>query len=283
MENGIVLIDKPAGITTFDIIRKLRKTLNVKKMGHAGVLDKMATGLVVIALGKSTKLLSIFENGYKVYEAEFTFGLTTDTYDMCGTIIDKKEIDEVERDKLLNVVEKFTGEIEQAPPSYSNVKINGKRLYKYALRKENIEIPKRKVRIFDFELLSIKKNKAKFKIKCSKGTYIRSLAHDIGKEIGYGGIVTNLRRTEIYPFKVTEASTLIDSPKILPIQETLNFMNEIVVDTELIANIKNGVHICKMLNCNQLKERYYRLIDINSTLIAIIEKKNKNYTYKAIL
>ena len=282
MENGIILIDKPAGITTFDIIRKLRKTLNVKKMGHAGVLDKMATGLVIIALGKTTKLLSIFENGYKVYEAEFTFGLTTDTYDLYGTIVDKKEIDEVEKGKLINVVEKFTGEIEQAPPPYSNVKIKGKRLYKYALRKENIEIPKRKVRIFDFELLSIKKNKAKFKIKCSKGTYIRSLAHDIGKELGYGGIVTNLRRTEIYPFKVTEAST-IDNPKILSIQETLKFMNEIVVDTDLIANIKNGVHICKMLNCKQLKERYYRLIDTNSTPIAIIEKKNKDYRYKAIL
>ncbi len=282
MENGIILIDKPAGITTFDIIRKLRKTLNVKKMGHAGVLDKIATGLVIIALGKTTKLLSIFENGYKVYEAEFTFGLTTDTYDLYGTIVDKKEIDEVEKGKLINVVEKFTGEIEQAPPPYSNVKIKGKRLYKYALRKENIEIPKRKVRIFDFELLSIKKNKAKFKIKCSKGTYIRSLAHDIGKELGYGGIVTNLRRTEIYPFKVTEAST-IDNPKILSIQETLKFMNEIVVDTDLIANIKNGVHICKMLNCKQLKERYYRLIDTNSTPIAIIEKKNKDYRYKAIL
>ncbi len=282
MENGIILIDKPAGITTFDIIRKLRKTLGVKKMGHAGVLDKMAMGLVVIALGKATKLLSIFENGYKVYEAEFTFGLTTDTYDLYGKILDKKEIEVIEKGKLLSIIGNFTGEIEQMPPPYSNVKINGKRLYKYALKKEIVEVPKRKVIIFDFRLLNINKNKATFKIRCSKGTYIRSLAHDIGKELGCGGIVTSLRRTEAYPFKITEAST-IDNPKILSVQETLKFMNEIVIDTDLIANIRNGVHICKMLNCKQLKEHYYRLIDINSTPIAIIEKKNKNYSYKAIL
>ncbi len=282
MENGIVLIDKPAGITTFDIIRKLRKTLGVKKMGHAGVLDKMATGLVVIALGKATKLLSIFENGYKVYEAEFTFGLTTDTYDLYGKVLDKKEIVEIEESKLSSIIKNFTGEIEQTPPPYSNIKIKGKRLYKYALKNETVELPKRKVRIFNFELLDIKKNKARFKIKCSKGTYIRSLAHDIGKELGCGGVVSSLRRTEIYPFKINEAST-IDNPKILSVQKTLQFMNEIVVDSDLITNIKNGVQICKMLDCKQLKERYYHLIDTNFTSIAIIEKKNENYSYKAIL
>jgi len=281
MTNGIILIDKPSGITTFDIIRKLRKVLGIKKMGHAGVLDKMATGLVVIATNKATKLLNIFENGYKVYEAEFTFGIVTDTYDLEGKILDKRDADRINKDKLLEIIKRYTGEIEQVPPPYSNIKIKGKRLYKYALNNEKVELPKRRVTIFELDLLNVEENKAMFRIKCSKGTYIRSLAHSIGKDMGVGAIVSYLRRTVIFPYTVEQAST-IENPKILPLEEALKFMDEIVVDTPLIRNIKNGVNICKLLNCSRLTEKYYRLIDTNYNVLAVIEKKGTSYSYKTI-
>ncbi len=281
MTSGIILIDKPSGITTFDIIRKLRKKLGIKKMGHAGVLDKMATGLVIIATNKATKLLSIFEDGYKVYEAEFTFGIITDTYDLEGKVLDKRDVDNIDKNKLLEILKLYTGEIEQIPPPYSNIKIKGKRLYKYALNNERVELPKRKVTIFEFELLSVNENKARFKIKCSKGTYIRSLAHSIGKDMGFGAIVSYLRRTAVYPYTIEQAST-IENPKILPLEEALKFMDEIVVDTPLTNNIKNGVGICKLLNCSKLTEKYYRLIDTNYNILAVIEKKGTNYSYKTI-
>ncbi len=281
MTSGIILIDKPSGITTFDIIRKLRKKLGIKKMGHAGVLDKMATGLVIIATNKATKLLSIFEDGYKVYEAEFTFGIITDTYDLEGKVLDKRDVDNIDKNKLLEILKLYTGEIEQIPPPYSNIKIKGKRLYKYALNNERVELPKRKVTIFEFELLSVNENKARFKIKCSKGTYIRSLAHSIGKDMGFGAIVSYLRRTAVYPYTIEQAST-IENPKILPLEEALKFMDEIVVDTPLTNNIKNGVGICKLLNCSKLTEKYYRLIDTNYNILAVIEKKGTNYSYKII-
>ncbi len=281
MTNGIILIDKPSGITTFDIIRKLRKKLGIKKMGHAGVLDKMATGLVIIATNKATKLLSIFEDGYKVYEAEFTFGIVTDTYDLEGKVLDKRDVDNIDKNKLLEILKLYTGEIEQIPPPYSNIKINGKRLYKYTLNNEKVELPKRKVTIFKFELLSVNENKARFKIKCSKGTYIRSLAHSIGKEMGFGAIVSYLRRIAVYPYTIEQAST-IENPKIMPLEEALKFMDEIVVDTPLTNNIKNGVGICKLLSCSKLTEKYYRLIDTNYNILAVIEKKGANYSYKTI-
>ena len=281
MTNGIILIDKPSGITTFDIIRKLRKIIGIKKMGHAGVLDKMATGLVIIATNKATKLLSIFEDGYKVYEAEFTFGVVTDTYDLEGTVLDKTDVKEIDKDKLTDVMKRYTGEIEQIPPPYSNIKIKGKRLYKYALHNESVELPKRRVTIFEFDLLSVNGNKARFKIKCSKGTYIRSLAHSIGKDMGVGAIVSYLRRTAVFPYTIDQAST-IENPKILPLEEALKFMDEIVVDTPLIGSIKNGVNICKLLNCSKLTEKYYRLIDTNYEVLAVVEKRGTSYSYKTI-
>ncbi len=281
MKNGIILIDKPSGITTFDIIRVLRKRLGIKKMGHAGVLDKMATGLVIIGVNKATKLLSIFENGDKVYEAEFTFGIETDTYDLYGRVLSKKEIDKIERDILTEISKHYIGEIEQLPPPFSNIKINGKRSYKYALKKEQVELPKRKVIIHSLELLDINGNRAKFRIKCSKGTYIRSLAHDMGAELGLGAIVSSLKRTYIHPFSLEQASTLSE-PKVISVDDALKFIEEIVIDQTTLNYIKNGYPICKLLNCLKLEENYYRLVDNRANTVAIIEKKDATYTYRVI-
>ncbi len=281
MIDGIILIDKPPAITTFDIIRKLRKILNIKKMGHAGVLDKMATGLVIVGVGKATKLLSIFENAYKVYEAEFTFGIRTDTYDLDGRILQKTKVDSIDRDKLIEIIESLKGAIEQEPPPFSNVKVRGKRLYKYALKNQDVVRPKRKVTIHEFKLLNIKENKALFLIKCSKGTYIRSLANEVGERLGCGGIVSRLRRIYIYPFSVDEASRM-DNPIVIPTNKALRFIDEIIVEDSKISNIKNGVTICSLLDCSKLRGKYYRLVNTHSQLIAVIEKSDSRYLYKVI-
>ncbi len=282
MKNGVILINKPAGISTFDIIRILRKKLGIKKMGHAGVLDKMATGLVVIATNKATKLLSIFEEGYKIYEAEFTFGKETDTYDSEGMVLENKSIDSIPESELLDTLNEFKGKIKQTPPPFSNVKVNGERLYKYALKRQYVKVPKRVVTIYSLELLGIYGNKARLRIKCSKGTYIRALAHDIGKKLGYGAIVSSLKRIYIHPFSIEQSSTL-DSPKIIPIIEALRFMDEIVVDSSAREKIINGYPICKLLNCSKLKGKFYKLIDTKTNLVAVIEKKDLLYSYKLIL
>ncbi|WP_025209773.1 tRNA pseudouridine(55) synthase TruB [Hippea sp. KM1] len=281
MENSIILVDKPGGLTSFDVIRKLRKITGIKKIGHAGVLDKMASGLLVCATNKATKLLSLFEDGYKVYIAEFSFGIKSDTYDIWGNIIENNEAVEVEYDRLKVVMSDFIGKIKQTPPPFSNVRVRGKRLYRYALKGEVVQPKERDVHIYAMEILSFSKNKAVFKITCSKGTYIRSLAHDIGERLGVGGVVSNLRRVYIHPFSVDDAGD-ISNPKILSVSEALSFIPQIVVELNAVKKISNGVPICKILRCFELKDRFYRIVGPSDETLALIERSGGNYLYRAI-
>ncbi|WP_022669743.1 tRNA pseudouridine(55) synthase TruB [Hippea alviniae] len=278
--NSIVLVDKPADITSFDVIRILRKRLKIKKIGHAGVLDKMATGLLVCATGRATKLLSIFENSYKVYVAEITLGLKTDTYDITGRVVERFKVD-LDKDKIKGVLAEFVGEIEQLPPPFSNVKYKGKRLYKYALKGESVDIKPRKVKIYGIKLLDIDENRLTIEVKCSKGTYIRTLANDIGERLKCGGVVSALRRTFVYPFSVDEASKP-ENPTILNLEKALSFLDEIVVPEDFLSFVKNGVYPCSIFDCFKLKENLYRLVDESGRLLAVIERKDKSYSYKAV-
>ncbi len=278
--NNIVLVDKPADITSFDVIKILRKRLQIKKIGHAGVLDKMATGLLICATGKATKLLSIFENSYKIYKAQITLGIKTDTYDITGRVLEKRKVD-IDRSKIEETLLKFRGEIEQIPPPFSNVKYKGKRLYKYALKGEKVDIKPRKIMIYDIKLIDFDGYVLTIEVKCSKGTYIRTLAHDIGEDLSCGGVVSALRRTFIYPFSVDEAGD-IENPVILNLEKALYFLDEIVVSEDFLSHIKNGVLPCLIFDCSKLKENFYKLVDESGKAIAVIERKDKVYSYKAI-
>ncbi len=204
---GIIVIDKPASWTSQDVCAKLRGVLREKRVGHSGTLDPMATGVLPVFVGRATRAVSFAENDRKRYTAHVRFGVTTDTQDMTGTVIETRERHVTEAE-LKAVLPEFTGEIEQVPPMYSAVKIGGRKLYELARRGEDIERPARRVNIYSIGLLGRENGDFVLDIQCSKGTYIRTLAHDIGARLGCGGALSYLRRTEAGIFKISDAHTL---------------------------------------------------------------------------
>jgi len=208
----ILLINKPKGITSFDVIRILRKKIKEKKIGHGGTLDPLATGLLIIGVGKGTKKLKHFLNLPKTYQMEVLLGKRTTTGDLEGKVIEKKEIKRLNIKKVKKILEEMKGQIELRVPLYSAVKVKGKPLYKYAREGKKILPPKRRVKIFKIKLLDYyKKDKfyiLKIEMKCQKGTYARSVAEKIGEKMGIPATLKNLKRTEIGKFNISQARDL---------------------------------------------------------------------------
>ncbi len=206
-EQAILLVDKPEGWTSFDVIRYLRRHLPVRKMGHAGTLDPMATGLLIILVGKATRKMSLFMELDKTYEGTLRLGQETPSYDAETPVIAEYPWEHVTEEDLKVLIPAFTGTIRQRPPVYSALKVKGERLYKKARRGEAVEVAERDVTIYDLEFLSKRGPDVDFRVRCARGTYIRSLAHDIGQALGTGAHLVALRRTAIGPFRVEEAFT----------------------------------------------------------------------------
>ena len=205
--NGILLVDKPAGWTSNDVVQKLRGILHERRIGHAGTLDPMATGLLTVFVGRATRAVEFAEADAKRYRAALRLGLTTDTQDITGTVLQQTESD-VTREALEQALKGFRGEIRQVPPMYSAVKVNGERLYKLARRGETVERAARTVTIHGLDLLEREGEDWILDIRCSKGTYIRTLCQDIGDALGCGGCMAALRRLEAGAFTVEEAHSL---------------------------------------------------------------------------
>lgn len=206
--DGIININKPSGITSFDVIRKLRKILKIKKIGHTGTLDPLASGVLVVCTGKATRLVQDIEKLEKEYIATFKLGVSTDTYDIEGKIIDSCENFNITTDMLKETLEKFKGDIKQVPPMYSAIKVNGQKLYDLARRGEVIEREARDVSIYSLELLEFDGVNAKISCKVSKGTYIRSLIFDIGMELKTFATMTSLVRTSVGREDIKKSFTL---------------------------------------------------------------------------
>ena len=204
-EGKVILVDKPLHWTSFDVVRKLRSILQIKKIGHAGTLDPLATGLLIVCTGKFTKKINGYMAQEKEYTGHFTLGATTPTYDLESEPTEIKDYSFVTPELLQETIKKFTGAIEQFPPIYSAIKKDGVALYELARRGEAIELKVRNVTIHQFEITSIKLPVAEFKIVCSTGTYIRSLANDVGAALGCGAYLSSLRRTAIGDCKVVDA------------------------------------------------------------------------------
>jgi len=203
---GFLLIDKVQGEASFDGVKALRKLLNERRIGFAGTLDPLATGLMIYAIGEATKLLTYLEKSDKVYETAVHLGAVSSTYDAVGEIQTNAGSPQPTRKQIEKILEDyFTGEIDQTPPVFSAVKIQGKPAYKYARKGEEIEMKSRKVSIFEIEILSFVWPILKLRVHCSSGTYIRSLAHDLGKMLGCGGYVEELRRVKIGHRNVKDA------------------------------------------------------------------------------
>jgi tRNA pseudouridine55 synthase len=214
-KDGAVLgFDKPLNWTSFQLVNKvrwlIRKQYNIKKIkvGHAGTLDPLATGLVIICTGKATKTIPGLMGQYKIYTGEITLGATRPSYDMETEINARFPYEHITEKEILSQTENFTGVIMQQPPVFSALKKDGKRLYEYARAGETVDIPKREVQIHEFEILAINLPKIQFKVKCSKGTYIRSLAHDFGNSLGSGAYLSGLRRTRIGEYDLEQSFDL---------------------------------------------------------------------------
>lgn len=206
--DGILVIDKPKGPTSHDIVDIVRRTLRIKKVGHAGTLDPMATGVLVVLLGKCTKESNKLLNDDKEYEAELTIGSRSDTGDAEGALTASSGAAYISPDDIRRAFSGFTGCIEQSPPAYSAVKHKGKKLYELARRGIKVEIKPRAITIFRLEITDISMPRVRFSVTCSKGTYIRQLAADIGEILGCGAYLSALRRTRSGKFTIDQAMTL---------------------------------------------------------------------------
>jgi tRNA pseudouridine55 synthase len=207
-EGNVLLIDKPKGKTSFNIVSAVKRKLQIKKVGHAGTLDPAATGLLILCTGKKTKEIYKFQEMHKVYTGTITLGATTISMDKETELQNKKVVENLSEEKIYEIRDAFLGEIEQIPPMYSALKHKGKALYKYARKGIEIERAARKISVYRFEIDEIKLPDISFEIECSKGTYIRSIANDFGKMSGFGGYLSELRRKKIGGFDVNNALTL---------------------------------------------------------------------------
>jgi tRNA pseudouridine55 synthase len=215
VEGEVIFFDKPSGITSFDVIRKLKKIHYIKKIGHAGTLDPLATGLLILCTGKKTKAISGFQDSDKIYKGEMKLGGSTPSFDSETAVEESFDVSEITEKMLYETAKGFLGTIVQQAPIYSAIKMGGERLYKKAQRGEKPKAPLRVIEIHSFELTEIKLPFVKFEVKCSKGTYIRSLVHDFGKKLNNGAYMTALRRTQIGEHCVTNAVNFDEFEEII--------------------------------------------------------------------
>jgi tRNA pseudouridine55 synthase len=208
----VLLIDKPLEWTSFDVVKKIRNTIRIKKVGHAGTLDPLASGLLIVCTGKKTKSIESFMATEKEYTGTITIGAITPTYDLESEPTAHQSFDHLSRQDLEHATKKFIGDIMQMPPLYSAIKVKGTRLYELARRGQQVELKPRPIKISEFELTKVDLPSIQFRVVCSKGTYIRSLAHDFGAELGVGAYLSALRRTKIGEFDVKDAFEL---PKLI--------------------------------------------------------------------
>ena len=247
--NGIILIDKPQGWTSHDVVGKLRGILHERRIGHSGTLDPLATGLLVVFVGRATRAVEFAEADRKEYIAGLRLGMSTDTQDITGRII-SKETDIPDEPEVRIAIERFRGELEQIPPMYSAVKIGGKKLYELARKGESIERKPRHITIFGLEITGRSDNDYILDVVCSKGTYIRTLCHDIGAALGCGGCMSSLRRTKSGVFSVDNAYTIAEIQEaadrgeeeklLLPIDTLFAGYPKLSVDADSEKKLKNG-------------------------------------------
>ena len=248
--DGIIVINKEKDYTSHDVVAKLKKKLNISKVGHTGTLDPNATGVLPILIGKGTKFSKYLINHDKTYKAKIELGKKTDTADVEGNVIEEKPVDtEYIKQNLVQVLESFVGKQEQVPPMYSAIKKNGKKLYEYARKGEKIEVEPRKIEIYKIELVEYNEKNIDFIVSCSKGTYIRSLCEDIAEKLNTVGYMKNLERLQVGEFNI-EKSVLIDDVNIENIEKYLYTLEDILKDTpKLNLNSKklklflNGVQL----------------------------------------
>ncbi len=279
--NGIININKPLGITSHDVVYRLRKLLNIKKIGHTGTLDPDASGVLPMCIGRGTKLADMLTAKDKQYIAEMSLGSATDTLDASGEVTDTAEVN-VTENEIKSAIQKFVGDIEQIPPMYSAIKIEGKKLYELARNGVEIERQPRKVRIDNIEVLDINlpEKKVSIKVDCSKGTYIRTLCDDIGRELGCFAHMSALVRTRSGRFDIKDAYTLSqieemlengDSSFLVPIDAVFEEYESLVINDKNAKKMCNGTQICVP---QIIEGKTYRVYDQKGNFLTISRAEN---------
>ena len=243
--NGIVLLNKPEGITSNDLLQKVRRVYNAKKAGHTGALDPFATGLLPICLGEATKVSGLLLDSDKRYQATLHLGAATDTGDKDGEVIEKADVPTLTQEAIEAVLKKFIGEVWQVPPMYSALKHQGKPLYEYARKGEEIERPARAIQIHELKLIDFSPEDIRFEVFCSKGTYVRTLGEDIAKALGTLGYLTHLHRTQtgsLFADQMHSLEEIADNPStyLLSLDLPLQHLEAIVLNAEDANTIRHG-------------------------------------------
>lgn len=283
--NGVLLIDKDEGTTSFEAVRKVKSRLGARKAGHSGTLDKAASGLLIVCINGATAVQDILMSNQKRYRATIQLGVETDTLDRYGRVTGRKEVGDIYNADIERVLNRFTGEIFQNPPLFSAIHHDGERLYRKALKGERPAVKPRKVTICELKLIERDEKEITIEVLASKGTYVRSLGRDIAESLGTCGHLSALRRLEIGPFSLTGALRLDEvspSSTIMPFQNALAYLPGIEVGNQEASMILNGVPLRRIFKPEKVhigSERFFRVLSKNR-LLAIIEKSDSFRYFK---
>ncbi len=277
--NGILLVDKPVGMTSHDVVDRVRKAAQMRRVGHTGTLDPAATGLLILCLGRATRLSEFLTGLDKVYEGVLRLGVITDSYDLDGKILEERAVPDVSVEQAQDTFNRFIGDIMQVPPMVSAVKVNGERLYKRARKGEVIDRPARPVTVREFAALSCEKGDIGFRLCCTRGTYARSLCHDAGEILGCGGALASLRRTRVGKYSIEDAVALdaLDGPEAveerLLSMDTALLLPAIVVAEKGAAAVANGNAFGRdaMNEDCPVEEGWVQVKSVSGTLLALAQ------------
>jgi tRNA pseudouridine55 synthase len=289
--NGVININKSTGMTSFDVVRKVRFLTKEKKVGHTGTLDPEASGVLPVCMGKATKIIDYMMENQKSYKVSFQLGIVTDTYDLEGSIIKTSETDHIKNEDVLKVISKFIGLIDQVPPMYSALKVNGKRLYELARQGKEIEREARKINIYAIDNIEINLPFVTMDVTCSKGTYIRSLCFDIGNELNVGATMTALCRTRNGFFTLGNSVKLEDLNEsnindfIISIEDALKFYDSINVNEKFSKLLINGVRVSDrtMIRDELDFQKLYKVYDNKGSLIGLGKMNRDGFKLEKLL
>lgn len=276
MASGILIVDKPEGWTSQDVVSKLRGVFHERRVGHGGTLDPMATGVLPIFFGRATRAVEFFEHSDKKYTATLRLGLTTDTQDITGNVLETKEVC-VSNADLERILPNFIGKIQQIPPMYSAIKIGGKKLYELARAGKEVERKSREIEIFSMTAEPLSDEDWTLSVHCSKGTYVRTLCHDIGQKLGCGGCMASLRRTAAGAYTLAQSSTLeeilsCDDPQklLLPVDSLFFDFPKLTLTAAQEKCVRNGAAFTIYIG----EGGNYRVYSASGEFLALCEKKD---------
>jgi tRNA pseudouridine55 synthase len=267
MISGVLVVDKPKGVTSFDVVAEVRRAFGERRVGHAGTLDPMATGVLPVCLGEATKLVPFLQDGEKVYEAELLLGVTTETQDAEGSVVSRREVN-VGRAQLEAAIPPFVGRILQKPPMHSALRVGGKRLYEFARQGVEVEREARPVEVHALDVLEFAPPRVRLRVRCGKGTYIRALAADLGEALGCGAHLTALRRTRVGRFEVMVPLEKLAGASPLGMAEALADLPTLALDEATAKDVRDG----KVKTIEQLQapaDGHIRLLRADGSLLAV--------------